>query len=218
MANFRLFQTERVCRRQFRIWWKWQKDIQTGRKHCGKRRNCSLRENFSFSHSVFKRLVSQGLQKVSLCGNGLNPIKLRKCVSNLFKFACKWVSFYVNLLVVVVVGCVVVVVGSVKANQTKFSIERVSKCTATWPLNIYLNMQSLTLYHIILNFKDLKIKKRSLLKTLWEKQKVLVISIFCFSYNVFYNSWTKFHFFMQHLYFGLQMLSVFTCSKNCVTW
>ena len=27
--------------------------------------------NFSFSHSVFKRLVSQGRQKVSLCGNGL---------------------------------------------------------------------------------------------------------------------------------------------------
>ena len=26
--------------------------------------------NFSFSHSVFKRLVSQGRQKVSLCGNG----------------------------------------------------------------------------------------------------------------------------------------------------
>ena len=28
--------------------------------------------NFSFSHSVFKRLVSQGRQKVSLCGNGLD--------------------------------------------------------------------------------------------------------------------------------------------------
>ena len=27
--------------------------------------------NFSFSHRVFKRLVSQGRQKVSLCGNGL---------------------------------------------------------------------------------------------------------------------------------------------------
>ena len=28
--------------------------------------------NFSFSHSVFKRLVSQGCQKVSLCGYELN--------------------------------------------------------------------------------------------------------------------------------------------------
>ena len=27
--------------------------------------------NFSFSHSVFKRLVSHGSQKVSLCGNEL---------------------------------------------------------------------------------------------------------------------------------------------------
>ena len=42
-TNFRLLQTERVCRRQFQIWRKWQKVIQMGRKHCGKRRNCSLR-------------------------------------------------------------------------------------------------------------------------------------------------------------------------------
>ena len=31
----------------------------------------ALYEQFSFSHSVFKRFVSQGHQKVSLCGNGL---------------------------------------------------------------------------------------------------------------------------------------------------
>ena len=42
-TNFRLFQTERVCKRHFQIWWKWQKVLQKGRKHCGKRRNCSLR-------------------------------------------------------------------------------------------------------------------------------------------------------------------------------
>ena len=67
-TNFRLFQTERVCRRQFQIWRKSKKKkvIQAGRKHCGKSRNC-----FSFSHSVFKRLVSQRCQKESLCGNGL---------------------------------------------------------------------------------------------------------------------------------------------------
>ena len=69
-TNFRLFQTERVCRRQFQIWWKWQKVIQTGRKHGGKRRNCSLRAIFSFSQ-CFQRLVSQGHQEELLCGNGL---------------------------------------------------------------------------------------------------------------------------------------------------
>ena len=42
MTNFGLFQTERVCRQQFWIWWKWKKVLQKGRKHCGKRRNCSL--------------------------------------------------------------------------------------------------------------------------------------------------------------------------------
>ena len=34
-TNFRLFHTERVRRRQFQIWWKWQKVFQMGRKHCG---------------------------------------------------------------------------------------------------------------------------------------------------------------------------------------
>ena len=70
MTNFRLFQTERVWRRQFQVRRKWKKVIQTGRKHCGKRRNCSLRAISPFP-TVFKRLVSQGRQKVSLCGNGL---------------------------------------------------------------------------------------------------------------------------------------------------
>ena len=40
-TNFILLQTERVCRWQFQIWWKWMEEVlQTGRKHCGKRRNC----------------------------------------------------------------------------------------------------------------------------------------------------------------------------------
>ena len=40
-TKFRLFHTERVCRRQFWIWWNWQKGLQKVRKHHGKRRNCS---------------------------------------------------------------------------------------------------------------------------------------------------------------------------------
>ena len=33
--------------------------------------------NFSFFHGVFKRLVSQGHQKVSLCGNGLMALYMK---------------------------------------------------------------------------------------------------------------------------------------------
>ena len=36
---------------------------------------------FSFSHSVFKRLVSQGRQKASLCGNGLNLVQAKILLS-----------------------------------------------------------------------------------------------------------------------------------------
>ena len=53
---FRLYQTERVCRRQFQIRWKWQKVLQTDRKHCGKRRNCSLRAISPFPTVFSKEL------------------------------------------------------------------------------------------------------------------------------------------------------------------
>ena len=55
-ADFRLFQTERVCRWQFQTWRKWKKVIQTGRQHCGKRRNCLLRPI-----SPFPTVFSKGL-------------------------------------------------------------------------------------------------------------------------------------------------------------
>ena len=35
-ANLRLFETDGVCRGEFLIWWKWQKVLLMGRKHCGK--------------------------------------------------------------------------------------------------------------------------------------------------------------------------------------
>ena len=48
------------------------------------------------------------------------------------------------------------------------------------------------LYHSILTFKDPW--KEVFLKTLWEKEKMLVTSIFSFSHNVFYPSKTNFNF------------------------
>ena len=62
-TNFRLFQTERVCRQQFQIWRKWQQVIQMGRIHWVKRRNCSLRAISPFptvfSTSFFPRGVKR---------------------------------------------------------------------------------------------------------------------------------------------------------------
>ena len=69
-TNFRLFQTERVCRRQFQIWRKWQKVIQTGRKQCGKRRNCSLRAISPFSKVFSKGLFPRGIKRCHCVGMG----------------------------------------------------------------------------------------------------------------------------------------------------
>ena len=63
---FRLPQTGRVCRGQFWIWWKWQKVLQTGRKHCGKRKNCSLR-GISLFPSVFSKSLDCRHVKTKAC-------------------------------------------------------------------------------------------------------------------------------------------------------
>ena len=62
MTNFRLFQTEGVCRQKFQIWLKWQKAIQRGRKHCGKKRNCLLRAISFFPH-CFQKVYFPGASK-----------------------------------------------------------------------------------------------------------------------------------------------------------
>ena len=78
------------------------------RKHCGKRKNCFVHaymhvhtskvdlkllvtSNFFFSHSVLKRLVSLGRQKVSLCGNGLikyHTINVHERCKDLESYIC----------------------------------------------------------------------------------------------------------------------------------
>ena len=62
-TNFRHFQTEKVCRRQFKIWLIWQKVIQTGRKHCGKRRNCLLQAISPFPTVFSKGLFPRGVKR-----------------------------------------------------------------------------------------------------------------------------------------------------------
>ena len=67
-TNFRLFKSERLCRRQFQIWRKCQKVIQIGRKHCGKRRNCSLRAISPFPTVFSKGLLPRGIKRCHCVG------------------------------------------------------------------------------------------------------------------------------------------------------
>ena len=69
-TNFRLFRIERLCRRQFQIWRKWQKVIQTGRKHCGNSRNCSLRAISPFPTVFSKGLFPRGVKRCHCVGMG----------------------------------------------------------------------------------------------------------------------------------------------------
>ena len=66
MTNFRRFQTERVCRRQFQF----DKNGRKGRKHYGKMRNCSLRAISPFPTVFSKGLFPRGVKRRHCVGMG----------------------------------------------------------------------------------------------------------------------------------------------------
>ena len=90
-TNFRLFQTQRVCRWQFRIWWKWGKVLQNWGKHCGKRRNCSLRAISTFPTVFSKDLYCRHI-KTRTCLERVNSLPYNKIVelSESKASFCRW--------------------------------------------------------------------------------------------------------------------------------
>ena len=66
-TNFRTFRTQKICRRQFQIENDGRKIPETGRKHWGKRRSCSLRAT-----SPFPTVFSKDLH--------LRHVKTRACL------------------------------------------------------------------------------------------------------------------------------------------
>ena len=68
---------------------------------------------------------------------------------------------------------------------------------------------------LVVTFDDLGKKKK--LKTLLEKEKRLITSIFSFSKNVFYPSPVKFQFF-SHVYFVLCKFFQFEQIQNFAVW
>ena len=95
-TNFRHFQTERVCRRQFKIWWKWV--LQKGRKTLWEKEKLLVTSNFSFSHSVFQRLVLQTRENHGLFGNGLKlrlkSVPNKKCGLDRIESISRWPNNY----------------------------------------------------------------------------------------------------------------------------
>ena len=53
--------------------------------------------NFSFSNCVFNRLVSQGRQKVSLCGNGLSKTRINLSCKRLALIQCRHLGFSLKM-------------------------------------------------------------------------------------------------------------------------
>ena len=71
-TNFRLFQIERVCRRQIQISQKMAESSPKGLKTLWEKEKLLVTSNFSFSHSVFKIVVLQTRKNQGLLGKGLN--------------------------------------------------------------------------------------------------------------------------------------------------
>ena len=76
MMNLKLFQTERVCRRQLKVSRKGQKVLKYDRKHCWEKKKLLVTSNFSFSLSVFKGFVLKIRKIKGLFGKWLtlNPL------------------------------------------------------------------------------------------------------------------------------------------------
>ena len=70
-TNFRLFQTQVFSDDNFEPYENGRKFSERIEKHCGKRRNCSLRTISPFP-IVFSRLVLQTRKKQGLFGKGLS--------------------------------------------------------------------------------------------------------------------------------------------------
>ena len=92
-TNSRLFQTERLCRQQFKIWWKWQKVLLKGRKHCGKRRNCSLRAMSPFPTVFLKDLYCRHVKTRASFGKIKTCSKLKALAEENFNVA-QMVQFF----------------------------------------------------------------------------------------------------------------------------
>ena len=78
-TNFRLFQIETLCRQQFGInengrWFSKRLENTVGKGEI------ACYEQFSFSHSVFKRLILQTREDQELFGKGLISIENRRSV------------------------------------------------------------------------------------------------------------------------------------------
>ena len=78
----------------------------------------------------------------------------------------------------------------------------------------YLSKQDYGPSPFITHFRHLKTRRKKLLKTLWEKEKMLVTSIFSFSHNIFYPIKESLH-CCSYLNCCLQLLSIWTSTKYC---
>ena len=70
MTNFRLFQTERDCRQQFKFDENREELSKKVRKHCEKRRNCSLGAISPFPTMFSKELYSRDVKTRAYLGKG----------------------------------------------------------------------------------------------------------------------------------------------------
>ena len=123
--------------------------------------------NFSFSHSVLKRLLLQTRKNKSLFGKGLNS---KYGISN-------WQNRFVNLSY-----------HQTKERNLAFYTPIVYRLQCYWRNHLSLSLFfSLCLFNRSLK-KPLFLRACSIrsLKTLQEKEKLLVTSNFSFSHNVFY--------------------------------
>ena len=159
----------------------------------GKGEIACYKSNFSFSNSVFKRLVSQGVSKGVIAWEWVKAVAIDNLeVAQMMEFVME-----VKNIVGKREGIWRNTAWSIKYYED-FHQPTNSILSHWWMLVLlYLSISEREkpyeeIWHEVLNLFPnkpwfLRVYSKSLLKTLWEKEKLLVTSNFSFSHSVFYQ-------------------------------
>ena len=143
---------------------------------------------FSFFHNVFKKLLSQGHQKSGLYGKELRYIYI--FFFKILKYNNLWLSLYLetqrlNFYIYLLFTTCFWLLTTLRKKAVKI-ILRKGESTGIQHLLFLLTTFS-ALNPLLHKYSFWCINNRQLLKTLWEKKKLLIMSNSFFSHNVFYS-------------------------------
>ena len=211
-ANFKPGPNWKKLQTTFQSAFKVKNKCHIGRKTLCEKEKLLVTGNFSFSHHVFRSCMSFVRQNAALSGNGLNCTTLLIVTKCSWEYSLCYSPRFLNLKVKQsLIGQTMQILHS--QSEVTLPVLLILENSGKWITeNVLQNcwlidwLVFIALYHTIMTFntsveeafwKHCEKRRKC---WLWEKEKMLVTSIFSFAHSVFFPSLNKFQFF-SHIYF-----------------